>query len=167
MLRAALATEYPFARFGVYGAFWMEPSPEVMTRIFLAWLLRTKGTNARRSRSCEVMLKFTSFCKSSTILYITYISLGISTLANAWGCLNVVQGAIEHTIRQKSSGRCIARRRCWWDCPVLLGAACSLPRRQSWCYRRSWHPSRVVSDGRLGVLVSVSGDQENQQYFGQ
>jgi len=50
MFSAALPTEYPFARFGMNEALWMEPSTEVITKIFLAWLLPTNCTNSRITR---------------------------------------------------------------------------------------------------------------------
>lgn len=60
MFRAALEILYAFPIFGIVGANSIEPTLEVMIKIFLALLFRISGRNSRTRRSGAVTVKLSS-----------------------------------------------------------------------------------------------------------
>lgn len=69
MFSAALEILYAFPIFGIVGANSIEPTLEVMIKIFLALLFRISGRNSRTRRSGAVTVKLSSDASCSASLW--------------------------------------------------------------------------------------------------
>lgn len=97
MFSAALAMEYPFARFGRWVAFWIDPSPDEITRILFASPFLISARNSRTNRSGAVTVKLSSEVSSSTLLGLMLARIGIGNQGQNTHLVKCLPRVIAHT----------------------------------------------------------------------